>query len=325
MNNNMFYFLYSKQNPERMLDPYYAKKQIVITEDSGEWNALIEKNEELIELIGDFKELREHGAEWDTPAVKQIVERVILILDRTKHINYTAFSQFFMVYNSTFSEYEKYSFETKRTFIFEMLDHFSKERHSMYLSHGYSNIVLQVMADNYSHKRNSKSTIDKILIMLDGCLLSRICRESQFDQDNYYFLPDKGDSALFDAFLKYYNLKMTSRDMEQNKYPDIVFKYKGQVYICELKTTKGSGGGQDKQMVELINFIKYSEESEKFHYLAFLDGSYPNMLLNDKNINGINKVSRQYNDLVNALKNNPQNYFVNTAGFAKFIEDIISY
>ncbi len=322
MNDNKYYFEYSKQNPEPLIDPIYAKKSLVISKDSAETSALIEKNGQLLEQISMFKELREQGGDKDSEEIIQVVSAVINLLDGTTNINYSPFAQFFMVYNATYNEYKKYKPEIKKEFIYEMLDHYVKERHSMYLSHGYSNVVLQVMCDNYSHKRNSKATISKILELLKNCSLERISNVNQLDGDNYYFLPDKGDKVLFNQFLDYYNLKMESR--EQNKYPDIVFKFKGQTYICELKTMKGSGGGQNKQMAELIKFVKYSEQNDKFHYIAFMDGNYPNKLLDSQYNNKNNKISVQYAELSKALETNPQNYFMNTAGFKKFVEDIIA-
>ena len=111
---------------------------------------------------------------------------------------------------------------------------------------------------------------------------------------------------------------MESRAIEHKKLPDIVFKINGHYYICELKTMKGNGGGQNKQIVEIAYFIKFSELNEKFHYLAFLDGDYSNRLFAKNSP----KIQNQRSDIIDALKNNESNYFVNTAGFKKLIQDI---
>ena len=111
---------------------------------------------------------------------------------------------------------------------------------------------------------------------------------------------------------------MESRTIEQNKLPDIVFNCNGQFYNCELKTMKGSGGGQNKQIVEVAYFLKFKEEDSRFHYVVFLDGDYSNILFN----NNMPKVVAQRNDICNALENNKRNYFVNTAGFKKLLMDI---
>ena len=199
-----------------------------------------------------------------------------------------------------------------------MLLRYCEERHNIYLNHGYSNSILQVMSDHYSHKRNSKSSIEKILSILLNYKLKRIKTINSLKQKNWYFLPDKGNKNLFDLFLKKYNLKMQSRLFEQNKLPDIVIKLRGEFYICELKTINGSGGGQNKQIVELINFIRYSEVEKKVHYLAFLDGDYSSLLFTSN----VPKIINQRDDISKLLQKNEQNYFVNTAGFKKLLNDI---
>ena len=111
---------------------------------------------------------------------------------------------------------------------------------------------------------------------------------------------------------------MESRAIEQNKLPDIVFNCKGEFYICELKTMKGEGGGQNKQIVEIAYFIKFSEQNPNIHYIAFLDCDYSNKLFH----NNSPKVIAQRNDIIKALQDNPSNYFLNTAGLVKFIDEI---
>lgn len=113
---------------------------------------------------------------------------------------------------------------------------------------------------------------------------------------------------------------MESRQLEQDKYPDLVFKHNNHYFICELKTMKGSGGGQNKQIVEVACFIKYSELNPYFHYLVFLDGDYSNILYSSSKP----KIEKQRKDILKALENNPNNYFVNTNGFKKLLEDVFN-
>jgi len=317
--DNCQYFEYSKNNREKLFDPFYKKNaNVVIPVDNSSSNMLIDNNARMIECITAFKVLISNNyTETDQPII-DIVNEIVDILSKTRGINYSAFSQFFMVYNSTYNYFCKLSKVDKFNFCYEMLIRYCNERHEMFLSHGYTNTILQVMSDNYSHKRNGKTTIEKVLSILGKYNLKRIKNIDSTDENNYYFLPDKGDKYLFELFIKKYNLKMESRDIEQNKLPDIVFNCNGEFYICELKTMKGSGGGQNKQIVELAYFIKFKEDDVRFHYLDFLDGDYANILFN----NNSPKIISQRNDISNALQNNKGNYFVNTAGFTKLLEDI---
>lgn len=321
MMNNIELFEYSKNHPEGILDPFYAKSMVVIPATAEETNKLTENNEKMIKLITAFSVLDDYNIDSNNDTVKKIVDDIIDILNNTPNINYSAFTQFFMVYNSTYSIYQSLKMEQKRRLVYEMLKKYCKERHDMYSSHGYSNAILQVMCDNYSHKRNSKSGIDKVLGILEPYNLNRL--ESAYyleSMDDYYFLPDKGDKNIFENMLKKLNLKMESRNIEQNKLPDIVFKHNNNYYICELKTMKEGGGGQNKQIVEIAYFIKFSEGNKNVHYITFLDCNYSNTIFHDESP----KITSQRNDIITALRNNDTNYFLNTEGMIKFAREIFS-
>ncbi len=83
----------------------------------------------------------------------------------------------------------------------------------------------------------------------------------------------------------------------------------------EHKHMKESGGGQDKQMTEIIDFVSYNDNG--VGYISFLDGVYFN-LLSDKNITS-GKSFIQRSKIYKNLNNNKQNYFINTRGFVKFL------
>lgn len=316
---NVELFEYSNKNPEKLFDEYYSKNCVIITDNINENNDLMEKNNKLLELISAYDVLRDNGIVFQEEAMNKVVDAIDNIMYNTPSINYSAFSQFFMVYNQTYSIYKSLDVENRKKFLYEMLEKYCLERHKMYLSHGYTSAILQVMCDNYSHKRNSKSGINKVLEILKPLKLDRLGNNHVFCKtDNYYFLPDKGDSELFESMLIDLGIDMESRDIEHNKLPDIVFKYNENYYICELKTMKGAGGGQDKQIVEVANFIKYQEKMANVHYLVFLDGEYYNELIKKETP----KIKIQFDTIIENLNNNNQNYFLNTAGLVKFVENI---
>jgi len=191
----------------------------------------------------------------------------------------------------------------------------------MYSSHGYSDAILQVMCDNYSHKRNSKTTIEKIVdVVTNRGLRHFVAGMSLLESDGYFLLPDKGDRAVYDDLVARLALETMALRQEQGKLPDFVLKLGGRCVIGEAKMMKGSGGGQDKQLVEVINFIRYQERNPRVHYMVYLDGEYANMLLSDAARSS--KLERQCHDIVNCLTDNPQNYFVNPSGFVKFLEGV---
>lgn len=315
--NNLDYFAFSAEHPEPTIDPFYNKGVMVIPPTASESNLLTERNARLLELVSAFHVLDETKSDTDNPRLRKILEEVRSILDETPNINFSAFTQFFMVYNFAYSSYLALGRDEKIAFLDEMLRHYCEERHSVYLSHGYSNSILQVMSDNYSHKRNSKASINKMLAILEPLGFTKVDALDSTNVGRVYFLPDKGDRNLFADFRHRHSVAMRSASTEQGKLPDMVFGVAGEWFIVEMKNIKGSGGGQDKQMTEVINFVRYSEKNQSVHYLVFLDGEYANRLFSQPSP----KIQRQHDDILLCLKKNPGNYFVNTEGFRKFLSD----
>ncbi len=316
---NLDFFAYSSEHPEPTLDPFYGKSAMVIPPTVAESNLLTIKNTRLLELISAFHVLDSHGAKPDDPNLLAVVREVREILDGTPHINFSAFTQFFLVYNVAYSTYRHLDNPRKELFLRDMLRHYCEERHPIYLSHGYTNTILQVMSDNYSHKRNSKASIDKIQVLMEPYRFQKLVAPPFPESGRVLFLPDKGDSNLFSAFRDCFSVLMRSAETEQGKLPDMVFGIDGEWFVVEMKNIKGSGGGQDKQLTEIINFIRYSEKNRHIHYLVFLDGDYSNRLF----ANQTPKIRRQHADILECMTYNPQNYFVNTAGFSKLLSEML--
>ncbi len=107
----------------------------------------------------------------------------------------------------------------------------------------------------------------------------------------------------------------------QNKTLDLVVKKNADIYFLEAKHLNTGGGGQNKQILELIDLIKNKTNSSNHHFVAFLDGIYSNTLLsnyqNIENNSEKNKIQNQYSDLIKTLKTRKNNYWLNTAGFKK--------
>lgn len=100
---------------------------------------------------------------------------------------------------------------------------------------------------------------------------------------------------------------------KQNKKLDLIIKVRGKTFLCEAKHLNTSGGGQDKQIAELIEIISLKEQNENISYIAFLDGSYSNILLGDED--GGDKLTIQRKEIKKCLLRNPRSFWVNTTGF----------
>jgi hypothetical protein len=104
----------SHQNP--LIDPYYSKGEIVLTPTSATKNNLMISNGRLIELITVFNYLDKEGHRQSDAEIAKVVDEIITILDTTEGINFSAFSQFFMVYNSAYSSYQTFSLDKETYF-----------------------------------------------------------------------------------------------------------------------------------------------------------------------------------------------------------------
>jgi len=324
--NNIDYFTFSAGHPEPLPDPFYKDDaEMVIPPTAVESNLLTEKNARLLELVSAFHVLDADKSKNDNPHIEAIIREVGDILSETPNINFSSVTQFFLVYNISHGTFLTLDPKTKTTFLKDILRRYCAERHSIYLSHGYSNAILQVVSDNYSHKRKSKATINKILSMLEPYGFIRLSNGNFESGRRSFFLPDKGDKELFASFRERFSIAFSSAATEQGKLPDMVLGLNGDWFIVEMKNINGSGGGQDKQMTEIINFIRFSEKDSHFHYLVFLDGEYSNRIFARQEIwpfaKKKPKIQRQFDDIKDYLKKNPENYFVNTEGFRKFLSN----
>lgn len=325
--DNLAYLEIIKTNPEQILDEYYIFGESIIPNDDSVGNSLTEANARLIGLIDKFSRLDYERLPKNNPEIDEIVSNIkdLLVENKNNNINYTPFCQYFLVYNSAFSEFLEYEDNLKFDFLYEILIKYCKERHTSYKNHGYSVVSLQVLSDNYSHKRKGAAQIKKMEKMLKKYSLEELTDKNNvvddlLTKDNVYFTPDKKGKKLFDDMLEALNIEMKARIEMQDKYPDFVFKHDDNYYIFELKSIKGSGGGQNQSMTELINFIKYSEISRNIHYCSFIDSSYANVLFNSTQP----KVVKHRQAIEDAISKNERNYFLNTEAASQFFEDIFS-
>lgn len=114
------------------------------------------------------------------------------------------------------------------------------------------------------------------------------------------------------------NIQLSTRT--QNKKLDLIIKNNKRVFLCEAKHLNVSGGGQDKQISELIEILSLKEKNKNISYIAFLDGSYSNIILS--NIGRGEKIKMQREEINQFLIRNPHNFWLNTAGFKTLFFDL---
>jgi len=258
--------------------------------------------------------------EKDKKSSEKIIDEIYEILNSTEHIQYTEFVAFWKVLDLSFSVFKE--MQNNKDILYEILEKYCEKRRRLYDRLGYSNIVVQALYDSGASRKKGTAGINKILELAREKLgLDKKSNKIQkVEKTNHfklgYFSPDKEDKELFKLFCEAYKI-----EYNQHKKPDIVLKVGKHFFIIEAKHIKESGGAQDKQIVELIKFISYPEEKENIHYVAFLDGTYFNKFTNSN----ASKTGNQKEYIEKCLKENPQNFFVNTAGLSHLFSDLSSY
>lgn len=256
--DNIELFKYSLENEEKILDARNKKEEIVLTPTCETKNELMQKNERLINLITVYNTLNEKMTQQQE---KEIIDEIDKILFCGEKMNYSAFSQYFMVWNLSHSLLKNENVENRKLIIRELLKKYIVDRHKMYNSHGYSNIVLQVLSDNYSHKRKGMSGIKHLEIMFKKAGIEKYNGKQNIESGFFYLLPDKEGKKCFLHVLSHKKISLKWSKTKQGKMPDAYIQKTNHIFIVEHKYKKEQGGGQNSQNVELVDFIKNSDKN----------------------------------------------------------------
>ncbi len=312
LKENSSYWNLSLKNPEPTIDDYYVYDDVIINDKN-----LIKKIERLRELIIAYCVVSEGKSE----GAEKILDEMLEIINSVDNIQYTEFMAFWKVFDMSHSVFTK--LVNKKAALKELLKRYCQKRRKLYDNLGYTNVIVQALYDSGASRKKGVSGIEKLKSMIEKIFGDIAHAKSLKDFEKLkiaYFLPDKGNKILFKDFRKKYKVSYKFGRQHQSKEPDMVLKCANQILIIEAKHIKESGGAQDKQIVETIEFIKFSEPLSKIHYVSFLDGIYFNsfmgLLQND------NKTTRQKKDIETFLKSNKKNFFVNTAGIKAMLDDM---
>lgn len=309
---NKYYWEESLRNPEPVADEYYIFDEVIVSDTS-----LIQKIERLRELIISYCVM----IEKDRNATSKILDEIYDIITSADKIQYTEFVAFWKALDLSYSIFNQ--LPNQKTILNEILQKYCEKRRKLYDQLGYTHTTVQALFDSGASRRKGSSGIEKLVDLLRNLIGATHVKtiEEFVSAHTGYFLPDTEDELLFEEFRKKFGIKYTFGRRHQQKRPDLVFKANNHFFIVEGKHVKESGGAQDKQVLELIEFVKNSEGSNNIHYVSFMDGVYFNNFIWIYP-NSDNKTARQRRDIEEALASNKNNYFVNTAGFIRLLKDL---
>lgn len=316
MIKNLELFEYSIKNPEPLLDNFYFKdNEIIIPKSQNKKNKLSDTNKKLLENITAFKVAKEKNEKTLRTKIIKEIENLLLV----GNMNNTEFSSFFTTIDMSYSSYKKLDKSKRGKFIEIALEKYLESRHALYLNHGYSNSTLQAIRDSKSHKQSGSLANNKMSKLLEDKRFKLCDLENQIIKNKDYLFIDKSGKNIFKKYLKENKIRLSWSKNHENKIPDLMFKKGNDVFIVEHKHMHEGGGGQNKQINEIINFIGERENLAKIkvHYVSFMDGRYFNLFARKHNDP---KVLTQIKKIRVNLNKCPNNYFVNTEGFKKLIE-----
>jgi hypothetical protein len=280
----------------------------------------MENNKKLIEKISAIK------LAFDTNQNGKLNSHFLELKDLLDkpNMNFNEFTSFFPSMDVSFSIYSNLSSDEKIEFLEIAVKKFIEKRHSIYTAHGYSPITLQVRKDFENHKTKGSSAKKKVesLLIKNGYKELKTGESIINNPLKYHFIGTSQNTvALLNDLRLNLKLKFQWQSVHQNKSADVAFSdAKGNIYISELKHLKETGGGQDKQVAELISLISFCEDSEKIRYLSYLDGIYFNSFIKPT----APKTIAQVDQIKNYLKDYPQNFFVNTFGLIQILCNKVS-
>jgi len=320
MINNIELFEKCIENKESYIDPYYNKlDNKLITDNPSKINKIMISNKSLLENITAYKiAMISNNLEMKRIIIENIIKELAV-----PGINYSEFVSYWSVKDISYSIYNKILFnkDLKSEFLEMIVPEFIKDRHDIYTNHGYTATTLQVMYDSKSHKRNGDAGKIKIEDILRNTGFNYLNSNNliEFEKnDKIFIFPDRTEKILFNEIIKKYNINFNWSKNHENKKTDILIKNRNIFYIVEHKHMKESGGGQDKQMSEIIDFISYKDLNVS--YISFLDGIYFNVIADQDNKSGKPFIQKQ--SIIKNLENNKQNFFVNTYGFNELLKSL---
>lgn len=317
--SNISLFQYSLDNPEKYIEDFYKKESVIIplTKDSS--NNLIKNNQEIINNITSFETALKAN---NQSMIEWIINNMINLL-KTKWINNSEFTNYWGIYDMSYSSYQNLSIDEKKDFLREITQKYLDDRHSMYLQHWYTNTTLQVRSDSVSHKRSWWLWNAKVVSILESDYNFNRFTSNQnnledfLSSNRWYLLPDWDWKVLFKELINTMSLNFEWSINHQNKFPDFTIKIWNHIFIWEHKHMKEGWWWQNKQIVEIIDLIKGQENKTNIHYVSFLDWVYFNRYSNDF-LDA--KTLSQKKQIIENLEINQKNYFVNTQWFIKLLD-----
>ncbi|HLD38472.1 MAG: hypothetical protein A3G45_03475 [Candidatus Staskawiczbacteria bacterium RIFCSPLOWO2_12_FULL_37_15] len=297
--DNLFYFDVSKNNPEKILDKFYV---------------FDEKNLHLGEYISNTKDVKNILITIRTLQTKneneEVVDKYFLELSRimNKFSNCSEFACFINACDS-FLDYAKNDIALLK----KITNLYFEKR---VLNETVPEEWIQAIIDSNAPAKKGKCGENKLLWILGKSGFAEVFSWEDFLKKQKCVAKFSSIFSIKDV-RKRLGIKLATK--KQDKKLDLIIKFENRIYICEAKHLNTGGGGQDKQISELIEIVSLKEKNKNISYISFLDGVYSNIIIGGADGGG--KLIKQRQEIKKYLKKNLSNFWVNTAGFVALFEN----
>ena len=297
--DNLFYFNVSKNNPEKILDKFYV---------------FDEKNLHLGEYISNTKDVKNILITIRTLQTKneneEVVDKYFLELSRimNKFSNCSEFACFINACDS-FLDYAKNDIALLK----KITNLYFEKR---VLNETVPEEWIQAIIDSNAPAKKGKCGENKLLWILGKSGFAEVFSWEDFLKKQKCVAKFSSIFSIKDV-RKRLGIKLATK--KQDKKLDLIIKFENRIYICEAKHLNTGGGGQDKQISELIEIVSLKEKNKNISYISFLDGVYSNIIIGGADGGG--KLIKQRQEIKKYLKKNLSNFWVNTAGFVALFEN----
>lgn len=298
--DNLELLEYCKNNPEKFLDKNY-----MFVDKHKDLGLYVLKTKSIKNKLIAIKEILDKKD--NKPVVDQLFSDLQSELNR-----YSNFSEFISFVNACDSRLEEVKEDLRLL----------KKTTLLYLEYRDLNDIvpaewIQAFIDKSASRKKGQAGENKLIKILNEKGYKTAKNLKELKQSNYSVakFTNKGDFSNKNIKSA---LGVNIGKKTQNKKLDLLIKNNEDIYFLEAKHLNSGGGGQNKQITELIDVIK--NKSLKYHFVAFLDGAHSNTILSLDHKQLSLKEKTQRRDIMDALKKNKNNYWINTAGFIKLFD-----
>lgn len=298
--NNQHYFKISQENPETNLDSFY-----VFDERHAKLDEYIKATKTIKNILITIKTL------VDTNEDQKVINRYFLTLQESLS-EFANCSEFICFVNACDNTLDA----VRRDFGL-----IKKITQKYFAKRSLNELVpaewVQAILDVGSSRKKGKCGEQK-LVSISTRLGYNLVKNWQDFFDSKKCMAQF--SKVFSMKAVRNNLGVKIKTKKQGKKLDLIIKCRNKIFLVEAKHLNTSGGGQDKQISEMIEILNLKETNTSISYVAFLDGSYSNILISDSKCGA--KLSNQRKEIQRYLKRIPSNYWLNTAGFKSLFADL---